>query len=823
MFRIGIAWLSALSTPKAKKSRRRRPLGSYSRTLRVEELEGRQVLSANILWMDQFGTSANDQANGAAVDGSGNVYVASHTYGNLAGVNAGSRDAVVSKYDSTGSLLWARQLGTSSDDIPQDVWADAAGNAYVVGVTQGSLGGTSAGSSDAFVAKYNPSGTLLWTRQLGTSSSEQALDVCVDLAGNVYIAGSTQGSLAAPNAGSGDGFVAKYNASGTLLWTKQFGTSAGDSMAAVSVDSAGNIYVAGSTQGNLGAPNAGGADAFVLKLSSSGTLLWSRQLGTANNDTGEIDIALDGTGSVYISAYTDGNIGGTPAGGFDAWIGKYDSSGTLSWVTQFGTTAHDFGTSMSVDGAGNVYIAGRTKGNLGGANAGLDDGFVAKFDSSGASVWSQQFGTSSDDDINGVWADGLGNVYVAGYSFGNLEGTNAGLNDGWVARLSERWDAQLGTNHRDESYGVATDALGNSYVTGFTGGALNGANAGIYDAFVSKYDAVGMLLWTRQLGTVYTDIANAIAVDAAGNSYITGYTDGDLGGVNAGSRDVFIAKYDSSGTLLWTRQLGTIDDEVANGAAVDGSGNVYITGYTYDSLFGTNAGGTDAFVVKYDASGTLQWSQQFGTSNYDFGTSASVDSSGSIYIAGATAGSMSGANAGGNDAFVTKFNSGGTLLWTRQLGTSSADSASGVSVDGLGNVYIAGYTVGSLSGANAGLNDSFVAKYDASGTLLWTRQLGTSGTDVAHSVSADSSGNVYIAGYTTGSLSGSNFGSNDAFITKYDASGTLVWTQQLGTSSSDSAYGVSVNGLGEVFIAGVTYGSLNGPNAGLSDIFLMNL
>ena len=128
---------------------------------------------------------------------------------------------------------------------------------------------------------------------------------------------------------------------------------------------------------------------------------------------------------------------------------------------------------------------------------------------------------------------------------------------------------------------------------------------------------------------------------------------------------------------------------------------------------------------------------------------------------------------------------GESIEWTRQLGTSSTDRSNGVSADGLGNVYISGCTDGSLGGPNAGGDDAFVSKYDAAGTLQWTRQLGTSSTDLSHGVSADGLGNVYISGYTDGSLGGPNAGSYDAFVSKYDAAGTLQWTRQLGTSATD--------------------------------------
>ena len=201
----------------------------------------------------------------------------------------------------------------------------------------------------------------------------------------------------------------------------------------------------------------------------------------------------------------------------------------------------------------------------------------------------------------------------------------------------------------------------------------------------------------------------------------------------------------------------------SQGVSADGLGNVYLSGRTTGSLGGTSAGGFDAFLSKYDAAGTLQWTRQLGTSENDLGYSVSADGLGNAYLSGITMGSLGGTNAGSNDAFLSKYDAAGVLQWTRQLGTSETDIGYSVSADGLGNAYLSGRTLGSLGGTNAGALDAFLSKYDAAGTLQWTRQLGTSETDISFSVSADGLGNAYLSGYTYGNLGGTNAGSNDAF------------------------------------------------------------
>jgi Beta-propeller repeat/PEP-CTERM motif len=388
---------------------------------------------------------------------------------------------------------------------------------------------------------------------------------------------------------------------------------------------------------------------------------------------------------------------------------------------------------------------------------------------------------------------------------------------------SVEWIRQLGTTTADDSYGVSADGLGNVFISGFTFGRLENVTPGGVDAFVSKYNSVGNLLWTRQLGTTSYDDSKGVSADGLGNVYISGSTLGSLGGPSAGNQDVFLSKFSADGSLVWSSQFGTTDNDYGGEVSVDGLGNVYFAGSTAGSLSGGNSGNHDGFVRKYNAGGGLLWTRQFGTAGNDGSGAVSADGLGNVYLAGATDGILGGVNVGGIDAFVRKYNADGSLLWTRQLGTTSTDVSGAVSADKLGNVYISGYTGGNLGGTNAGGEDAFLSKYSAEGSLLWTRQFGTTSEDISTGVSVDGLGNVYLSGYTVGSLGGPSMGGYDAFVMKYDAAGNLLWKRQLGTRSFDNSTGVSADGLGNVYLSGITEGSLSGTRAGQSDSFLVKI
>ena len=272
--------------------------------------------------------------------------------------------------------------------------------------------------------------------------------------------------------------------------------------------------------------------------------------------------------------------------------------------------------------------------------------------------------------------------------------------------------------------------------------------------------------------------------------------------------------------LLWTRQFGTARDDNIAGIAADGLGNVYATGFSaeHDAWFPS----PDTFLNKYDATGELQWQIDDCGPIYCYTQSSGVsaDPLGNVFITGVSLDEGHHGSPVVHSTFLRTYDAAGNLQWTRSGWPTPSDVNSGVSADGLGNVYISGITFGSLGGPHLGNGDAFISKYDAAGNVEWTRQLGTAEGEESYGVSADGLGNVYISGLTTGSLGGPFRGLSDAFVSNYDASGNLQWTRQFGTNSFDISYGVSADRLGNVYISGKTGGNLGGPNAGQDDPFI---
>ncbi len=408
--------------------------------------------------------------------------------------------------------------------------------------------------------------------------------------------------------------------------TRQFGAATNDESYGIATDKAGNAYVIGTVYSTM--TTMFSSDVVLTKFDSSGSQQWQRQFGASNTFNEGYGVALDTDGNVYITGSTNGVVGADPsAGGTDCFIAKYDSSGNQLWMHQFGSTGSDFSSGIAVDNTGTAFVTGTTDGTIDGqTNAGGYDAFIVKFDSAGtrAAVQTRLLGTAQNDSSEAITMDASGNIIIAGYTGGTLAGTtNTGLYDLFVAKydqsVTQLWISQRGSIDDDQAWDLAVDSSGNVFVAGGTYNGLDGfanpdSTGFTSDLFIVKYSASGAWQWTRQAGTSDNDSANGIATDSAGNIYATGGTAGGFdGNTSSGGYDLLIVKYNANGEKQWTRQRGTSSDDEGMAIAAGSNGNVLVTGYTVgdldkninkdnDPLVETS----DCFVMEFDPTGQKQ-------------------------------------------------------------------------------------------------------------------------------------------------------------------------------------------------------------------------
>jgi hypothetical protein len=593
--------------------------------------------NGNYLWAKQLSGISINQVKGISVDRTGNVYTTGSFY-RTADFDPGPNQALltstiqsdifVSKLDSNGDYLWAKQFNAGNLDPANDITVDSIGNVYTTGIFSGTVDfdpGTgvanlAGGIRTSFISKLNSAGNYINVQQL-PAGSNQIINVTSDGLGNVYTTGVFFGTVdfdpgitKANLNGSGleDIFISKSDSQGKHLWVKQFQRQQSGFLRPelTTVDNLGNVYTTGYFSGIVDFdPGPGTAllnresgGAFISKLDKDGNYLWAKQFGDSIDG-----IAIDRLGNVHATGSFRGTVDFDPGAGTasltslvsDSFIGKLDSDGNYIWAKQFvGTNGFSSpnlinyiergANNITVDSTGNIYatgIFGSTvdfdpgPGQVLFTSAGEADIFISKLDGNGNYLWAKQFGNSSSDIANGISLDSLGNVYTTG----TFEGTE------------------------DFDPGSGTASL---------------TSAGYSDIFVSKLDNNGNYIWVKQLGGTQSDSANRIVLDRMDNVYIGASSNGTIdfdpgpsvvsltaifneAGFVTGNPG-FVGKLNSNGNYVAAQQLV---GRSITGITVDGLGNLYTTAISQRVLLESGQGTSKLSSFEWRNSFIRKWAQ----------------------------------------------------------------------------------------------------------------------------------------------------------------------------------------------------------------------
>ena len=712
----------------------------------------------------------NGTSSSVAVADDGAVYITGAGFGPeqgdriVVGNNIVGRSHL-SRFDSTGNVVWARSPGGG------DVATMGNTDVYVTGTFTGTeqFGANSftADGYDAYVLRYDAAGNMIWARQIGGALTQTGTSIATDGLGRIHVAGFFEGSITIGSitltaTQDTTGFLATYDDAGNVLWA----VLAGGITDPTALFSYPEIYITADDQGRTYA---------IGSVRGTGTF-------------GTLSLTSTGPDLVFLACY--------------------ESNGTCAWVEGFGGQ-YNRGADLRITPAGNIYVLGEYN------NDATFDGipvpninfspyenmFLALYNANGACQWAQAIGvTEQRENAISLDVDASGDAWITGdvgdtlSTFGTITLQGEGA---FLARYNEAGTAELATQVTTAFLTIALGLDNDIYLTGVSsaGGVIFNLNGGPIvgpaldfdgrDGFLAHYDQNLEYDWMRQVGAHRSayDGGQGIVRDAGGNVYTTGYFNGSAIFCNdtlheflAGSC-IFLSKRDAAGSCLWTRHIGTRDSlqdgllflysNTGNAIALDALGNVLVAGAFSDTaMFGAtqlvSAGGTDLFLAKYDANGNCLWAQRGGGAGNDVAQSVGVDASGIATITGsyrgsASIGSASFTSQGLDDGFIARYDAAGNFLWARSMGGTGVDTGVDVAVDATGNSYVIGVfttsaTFGTTTLNGTGTRDLFLANYDVNGDPLWVKGSTGTGTRQGTSLVLGANGQLYITGSFFGSV-----------------------------------------------------------------------
>ncbi|MCC5898875.1 MAG: S8 family serine peptidase [Phormidium sp. BM_Day4_Bin.17] len=584
-------------------------------------------------WIRQLGSAYMDRGNGVAVDADGNVYVAGVTNGSLdgnvnaSGVNAERADPFITKYDAEGTRLWTRQMGTTGFDYYNDVIIADDGAIYTLGYADGP--GT-AGNGDGHLSKWDSNGNKIWKKFIGDADHHEFLhSLTADQYGNVYVAGFKE--ILGDN-NSSNGLVIKYDSDGQQIWTNKIDSGTADRAREIKLDSQGNVYVLGRTEGSLsGNSNSGGSDVFLIKYDSHGNHVWTEQLeakveeSPGKYNSHRMGLVIDEHDNIYISGYTDGEFPGqTHSGGSDTFVARYNTEGSLVWLRQLGTEEDEVESGLVIDSDGNLNLIGRTRelwGDETQSGKHNYDVYITKLDPDGNLLSTHFLGTDRDDAVRGITSDRNGNIYISGFTWGAFEGEKAGHTDFWVAKnptkLSEsyNWDRNyLGGNFHTEPYGdefqvntythsnqrdsSVTDLSDGGFVVTWQSSLQDGSGTGVYG---QRYDSNGNPVGSEFQVNTYTDGRqrySSVTGLAEGGFVVTWNSEGQDGSENS----IYGQRYNNNGEPVGSEfQVNTYTDNRQWRSSVTGlADGGFVVTWQSDSPDGF---GSNVYGQRYDSNG----------------------------------------------------------------------------------------------------------------------------------------------------------------------------------------------------------------------------
>ena len=736
---------------------------------------------------------------------------------------------------------------------PTIQWQKTYGGSYASGtVRAGSLtadggyilaGTYISSNTQALLVKLDASGNTVWKKNYGGTKEDNFYSVQQTSDGGYIAAGNTNsndGDVSGLHNASGtilDIWVVKLDAAGNITWQKCLGGSQYDGYNGAFIKETADGYIIASSSNSLDGDingNHGMEDAVVIKLNSTGDIVWQKSFGGTQTDQSyAVQQTNEGGYIVAVaSASNDGDVSGHHGvinyGFSDYWIVKLDATGNITWQKSLGGTADDFPASIQQTADNGFIISGKSSSKDGDVtgNHGSYDYWVVKTDASGTIVWQKSLGGKDEDDGFAIQQTKEGGYIVCGQTLsndGDVSGhyLNVFLPDAWVVKLTATgtitWQKCLGGVQADYAFDIK-EAAGGYAMVGYTlDRGYKSGYSNVQDYLFVKLDGTGNTAFRIISGASSGDDYGYSSQQTLDGGYVmigvSSSTNGDVTSVH-GANDIWVVKTNNTGIIEWQKTLGGSGNEAAYHIKQTRDGGYIIAGETAIKDDGTNYPYpilTDCWVVKLDALGNIAWQKTFGGSGSDLARDIVQTTDDGYIIAGTTTsndGVVSG-NHGGTDYWVVKLDATGNISWQKCLGGSNYDNAKTIYQTTDGGYIVGGETYsndGDVSGNHGGY-DYWIVKLDAAGNITWKKTLGGPLNDELRDIKQTSDGGYIIAGfsnsYNGGDVTG-NHGNLDYWIVKTDGTGNITWQKSFGGSGSDHGEYVQQTSDGGYVVGGYT-------------------
>ena len=772
------------------------------------------------------------------------------------------KDYWIIKINANGQKLWDKTFGGDQEEILTSLIATRDGGYLLGGISQSGKSGDKSepiqvkGDHDYWLVKIDAAGNKLWDKTLGTPNFDY-LTAMIATPDGGYLLGDDNFSLT------------KIDATGKLTWRKSVSNPTDPDfkrgLDALLLTPDGN-YLLGGTSYKIATED----NYRVLKLDTTGNIIWDKSFGGSDDDNLEaLVIAPDGgyllggsSESSISGDKTEDRIGLPINRDPDFWLIKIDSKGNKVWDKTLGTRDHDYLTALVttpdggylVGGYQDVYISDAQEDSV----RRYSDYLAVKINAQGQKEWDKFFGGYLTDNLSSIIVDGNGDYVLGGTSYSDIGGDKSearkGLQDYWVIKISEKtkpattWNMRYGGNGTDNLTTLIKTTDGGYLSGGYTNSAATGdktqTSQGKNDYWIVKSDKNGKKLWDKRYGGTGEDYLNSVLQTQDGGYLLAGSSfspqSGDKSQVSRGGRDFWIVKINAQGNKQWDKRYGGTGQDELKKVMQLASGRYLLAGTSNSPVSGDKSkagkGRQDYWLLKIEPDGQKVWDRCYGGSSDDFLEDLALATDGNFLLGGSSTSGANGdrtqANRGRSDFWVLRLDGNGEKIWDYRFGSSGEDKLMALGTTPAGNLYLAGTTAsssgGDLTNNSRGLTDYWLIEITNTGTKVWDRLFGGNLEEELRAVQVTSNGNYLLAGSSRSGIwldkTQPSQGGSDYWVVEANRSG-VIGDQRYGGSEDEELRAIVLTNDSGYLLAGRSGSGVSGdrtqPRQGSPDYWLI--